>query len=346
MVWPKEELSEAVMCMVVAHLSHWLSVVVLYKISHLVLRQQKLAFVAACLHIFSPAGLFLSTPYAESTFSLLSFFGYYLFAHGSLAGPSSIRGDVLQLLAGGVFGVSSLFRSNGVFNGILFVHEAVRNLGSFLSDPRVSTFRRLVFVGLGGLLVGAGSLGPQLVAYLMFCTEESPRPWCSRMIPSVYSYVQEVYWFVLIFGFLSFDDSDIRGRGVGLFKYWGVSTISMFVLAAPMTYILTRTGMDVLSESPDSADSKDAESRTVTERLRPFMQSLGVVQIILSVLAITCYHVQIITRLSAAYPLWYWCTARSLTDPAKSGAASGIIVFMTMYASIQGALFAFFLPPA
>ncbi len=66
--------------MAVAHVSHLLSVVVLYRLGKLVWADGRLAFLAASLHIFSPAGLFLSAPYAESTFSLLSFVGFYILA--------------------------------------------------------------------------------------------------------------------------------------------------------------------------------------------------------------------------------------------------------------------------
>ena len=120
----------------------------------------------------------------------------------------------------------------------------------------------------------------------------------------------------------------------------------MFVLAAPMTLVLIKTGVDALREGPSSAGETKAESRPHGERLTLFIRSMAVTQVILAILAVTNYHVQIITRLSSAYPVWYWWVARSLASQQRAKGASAIVVFIVMYASIQGALFAFFLPPA
>ncbi len=182
----------------VAHVSHLLSVLVLYRLGKLVWGDRRLAFLAACLHIFSPAGLFLSTPYAESTFSLLSFVGYYVLALGFLAERPSLYANMLQLLAGVIFGLATVFRSNGILNGLPFALEAIREGLRFLQCPKQTTFQRLVFLGLGGLCVAAGSILPQLVAYQRFCTGGGPdadlRAWCTRPFPSIYAFVQKFYW--------------------------------------------------------------------------------------------------------------------------------------------------------
>lgn len=56
------------------------------------------------------------------------------------------------------------------------------------------------------------------------------------------------------------------------------------------------------------------------------------------------HHVQIITRISSGYPVWYWWAA----DRVVRGDVWGkrVVVFTVMYAGIQGALFTSFLPPA
>ena len=120
----------------------------------------------------------------------------------------------------------------------------------------------------------------------------------------------------------------------------------MFVLAAPMTLILMKSGADFLTEGPNSTGAANAKSQPRGDRLTSLLRSMAASQIILGILAIAIYHVQIITRLSSAYPLWYWWMARSLEDRSRAKVASGIVIFMVMYALIQGALFAFFLPPA
>ena len=181
----------------VAHLSHLLSVLVLYQLCIQVWQNRRLAFLAACLHIFSPAGVFLSAPYAESTFALLSFAGYFFFAKGCVADEPTVGSDVWQLVAAIFFGVATVFRSNGILNGIPFAFEAVQELVRFLKKPNLVTFRHLVFLGIGGLCVAAGSFIPQAIAYQRYClglTGASRRPWCSRYLPSIYTYVQELYW--------------------------------------------------------------------------------------------------------------------------------------------------------
>lgn len=76
-------------------------------------------------------------------------------------------------------------------------------------------------------------------------------------------------------------------------------------------------------------------------------------QVLLAVLAVSTYHVQIITRISSGYPLWYWWLAQQLIGDGdmqqkqqKKKLGKGIVVFMVMYAAIQGVLFTSFLPPA
>ena len=120
----------------------------------------------------------------------------------------------------------------------------------------------------------------------------------------------------------------------------------MFVLAAPMTVVLIKTGADVLREAPSPAAPTEVDPRARGDRLMGLIHSMAAIQLILAFLAVTNYHVQIITRLSSAYPIWYWWIARALSAQPRSKVASGLVVFIVMYASIQGALFAFFLPPA
>jgi len=116
-----------------------------------------------------------------------------------------------------------------------------------------------------------------------------------------------------------------------------------------MTVVLVKAGADFLREGPSSVGSTGSagsEPPPRGDRLTSLLRSMAASQVILALLAVTNYHVQIITRLASAYPVWYWWLARSLAGQQRSRGASGIVVFMVMYASIQGALFAFFLPPA
>jgi len=129
-------------------------------------------------------------------------------------------------------------------------------------------------------------------------------------------------------------------RNTGFLRYWTVSNIPLFILATPMLAVLIKAGVDQLRSRHVPGADKPAESA----RLTSLLQSAAVAQVLLAVLAAATYHVQIITRISSGYPLWYWWLAGCLVRGENTG--SRVVVFMVMYASIQGALFTSFLPPA
>lgn len=178
----------------VAHASHLVSVLALYGLTRLVFPANgELAFVAAVLHVVSPAGVFLSSPYAESPFSALSFVGSYLFALGS-ASSCKVRRGLFTLAAGGVFGLATWFRSNGLASGLLFAIATLQGLAGLIKTPSLSSLLDVISPILGGTLVATGSVVPQYLAWQRFCLSPDPRPWCSNTIPSIYSFVQEHYW--------------------------------------------------------------------------------------------------------------------------------------------------------
>ncbi|MDA4132856.1 MAG: mannosyltransferase family protein [Thaumarchaeota archaeon] len=213
--YPPGRVPEPLLGILVAHTSHLLSVLVLYRLGLLLLgscfssqsqgkraRTETLALVGALLHVISPAGLFLSAPYAESPFALLSFVGYLLFAQGHTS-ASPARRDASYLAAGLSFGLATAFRTNGILNGILFAYPFLQEVLGFLSGDHLSftAIRKTAVLGLGGLLVAAGSIIPQAWAYQTYCMSSGssgsgtqPRPWCHGIVPSIYNFVQEQYW--------------------------------------------------------------------------------------------------------------------------------------------------------
>ncbi|KAG9516636.1 DUF409 domain protein, partial [Aureobasidium melanogenum] len=304
----------------ISHVAHLLSVFVLYGlVNRLPItdepQRRKVAFIAACLHIFSSAGLFLSAPYSESLFSLLNFFG--VFVHAGIPCESPLEGygtDSLSrlLLSGASFGLATTVRSNGM-------------------------------------------LLPQYMAYQDYCVAPSShsnlRPWCSRSLPSVYSWVQEHYW------------------NVGFLRYWTLSNIPLFLLALPMLCVLISTGFVAPTlnlEPPGRPKPENSRHKSV------YIACLALPQILVAFLALTTFHVQIINRIATGYPIWYIVLAAAFVSPnlvgrvdktvRKDGQSSIVATLkhqlskqstqqlvvrgMLMYSMIQGGLYASFMPPA
>jgi GPI mannosyltransferase 2 len=129
-------------------------------------------------------------------------------------------------------------------------------------------------------------------------------------------------------------------RNTGFLRYWTLPNLPLFLLAAPMLVVLVKSGVEQLRGPGRLSRDQSVES----SRLLSLVQSAAAAQILLAVLAATSYHVQIITRISSGYPLWYWQVAEWLIGGEKTG--NRIVMFMVIYASIQGVLFTSFLPPA
>ncbi|GAW14201.1 hypothetical protein ANO14919_035980 [Xylariales sp. No.14919] len=310
----------------VASVSHLLSALVLYKLGLAVWKNSRVSLVAAVLHILSPAGLFLSAPYSESSYALLSFMGYLFFAKAVLSDGRTLAHDVSLVASGLWFSLAVNFRSNGILNGILFAAELFRETSL---QPTANSVRRRLALIAGGSAIAIGFIIPQIVAYRTYCydvIDSDLRPWCTRPLPSIYSFVQEHYW------------------NVGFLRYWTPGNIPLFILAGPMLYFLAKSGITFLSNP--FILSEGAKDGPVSKNLAAFLHSMSLAQLILTALAIATYHIQIITRISSGYPLWYWWLANLLSNDKTAGAGKNIVLFMIMYAGIQGALFASFLPPA
>jgi phosphatidylinositol glycan class V len=205
---PADDLGlEAAIGIVIAHASHWGAVWTLYQLTCTLFgvrdkttgrsSAQDLAFFAALLHIISPAGVFLSAGYQEAPFAFLSFLGYTLLAKATRDSASLSQTTGLQVAAGCAFGLATVFRSNGLLNGIPFAAECLRVVVS----PLIAGENPLPYAAslfgpiIGGLLVASGSVVPQAVAYRRYCSGSSAAPpWCDSAIPSIYTYVQEHYW--------------------------------------------------------------------------------------------------------------------------------------------------------
>ncbi|PLB55045.1 DUF409 domain protein [Aspergillus steynii IBT 23096] len=332
----------AVVAVALSHLVHYLSVLALYRLSINVFGQETttqrlICFLSAALHIISPAGAFLSAPYGEPVFSFLNIAGLYIYSSSVLDSNtgSPVSRNAKLLLSGLVFSAATVVRSNGVLSGFLFAYDALLLLQGFLSrGVSVDAVVHLGVVITSGCILSLGFVVPQVFAYMQYCMpEDVSRPWCQRFVPSIYGWVQEHYW------------------NVGFLRYWTVSNIPLFLLALPMLLILFQSSIWGLKASLGSTPSKTSstdQGASSTTRASLLLR-LAVPQALLSGLAVTSYHVQIINRVSSGYPLWYWYIAHQLLG--DSGEKHGRIFTLAVqgaviYGLIQAVLFGSFLPPA
>lgn len=198
---------EAWVGVVISHVAHLFSAFILHYLASVLLKnhpsRNRIAFIGSCLHILSPAGLFLSAPYGEPLFACFNFLAYYLFARALLwqAESKFWRHDTAILFSGFFVAVATTVRSNGLMSGLLFACEALHDgVAIIKSGLGYEKARKLAVTLISGILVSSGSILPQYLAYQQFCLEDVPdavlRPWCDRMPPSIYNFVQSYYWLV------------------------------------------------------------------------------------------------------------------------------------------------------
>ncbi|CZT15454.1 related to GPI mannosyltransferase 2 [Ramularia collo-cygni] len=334
-VFPSNVCTSAIAChalsgIIISHISHLLAVLCLYKLTFEILsiRNGEIAFTAAFLHIISPAGLFLSAPYGESTFAAAHFAGqlcYVLARKNVTATPAGAF--LLLLLSGVLIGFATTIRSNGLLTGSIFFWDAISFIPQLRDIITRRNFRALTFyagIVAAGILIGAGYIIPQALAYQEFCTADNIRPWCEKGLPSIYTFVQERYW------------------NVGFLRYWTVSNIPLFLLATPMLLMLGLTALDALRDWM-------VEGEKEREFERGMLGRLALPQIILTGLAITSFHTQIVNRVSSGYAGWYIAVALALHEEGNAmlkGKGQWIVRAMVVYAVVQGGLYASFMPPA
>uniref|UniRef100_A0A060SZG5 GPI mannosyltransferase 2 n=1 Tax=Blastobotrys adeninivorans TaxID=409370 RepID=A0A060SZG5_BLAAD len=203
---------------VISVTSHYLTTLCLYLLTkklNSVLSGKKvnpdLPRVVACLYVLCPAGMFLISGYAESTFALLSFVGLYF------------RAQKRYVFAGIAFAMASLVRSNGLAWGILFAFDLMY---SVIKSQSLVTQLSII---IGGSILGAATATVQAYTYLLYCPG---RPWCEWTVPSVFSYVQAKYW------------------SVGWLQYWTPNNIPNFLMAMPTLLFIYKSSRAIGVRDP------------------------------------------------------------------------------------------------
>jgi phosphatidylinositol glycan class V len=149
-------------------------------------------------------------------------------------------------------------------------------------------------------------------------------------------------------------------RNVGFLRYWTLPNLPLFLMAAPMLWLLLQSSVTLIrtstqqpSEKPYRSHTSGKETSCPTARDTFQLPQLVLPQLVLAIAATSSFHVQIVNRISSGYPMWYitvaqWLTAQhSVQNTDKKATTSQLVIRgMVMYSIVQGVLFAGFLPPA
>lgn len=144
------------------------------------------ANMAVIIFCFNPASVFYSAVYTEALFAACTWVGLLLL-------PTHFWGGVAALTA------ASAARSNGTLAAWFLIHRFLSETFRTKSVSFTEAWRAVA----GCAAIFAPYIGMQVAAYRSYCSSSAVNPpeWCTRAIPSLYSYVQERYWDV---GFLTF----------------------------------------------------------------------------------------------------------------------------------------------
>ena len=298
------------------------SVEAMYALSTQLLRDEALAEAAATLYAMNPANVFYGSAYAEAGFA------YAQFAAGSLLQENKV------LHSGVVFGVATMFRSNGVLCVVLLLGHAGREMFRLLRDANDETRHRRAARHLKRAMIAIALTVAPHYAFahfgdMRYCNgavfDGAERPYCRPKswrnlygyVPSgMYSFIQRHYWNL---GFMS----SYRARNLG--------NVLLGAPAIALGFYLTKR----------FAWSRDARV-FVKEEQRFFVGAYFVKLGVMTVIAATYMHVQVATRFLSTSPAMYWGLAH-LGRHSKAWRRF-IATYHVSYALVGAALFANFYP--
>ncbi|KFW78154.1 GPI mannosyltransferase 2, partial [Manacus vitellinus] len=301
----------------------------LYELGRVVLRRRRLAFLAALLFSLSPANVFMAAAYSESMFAFLAFCALWQLEKGQ------------SWLSGLLFSLASGARANGLINAGFFLYSRGKRFalqlqvgsGSLRKLPLL--WKQVLSLASSAVLMSAGIFLPfalfQYYAYLRFCgpgtgldqtipepllqlardkgyhpaaMDGAKPPWCSQWVPVVYSYIQDTYW------------------NVGFLRYFELRQIPNFLLALPVTLLVSWAAWSYISTNPRHCLTLGLERSKSEEEGKPrdgFCCPAAFVYVVhataLLAFGFFCMHVQVLTRfLGSSSPILYWFSAHLLQE--------------------------------
>ena len=243
---------------------------------------------------------------------------------------------------------ATMYRSNGVMLagfiiwGMLvesFVKKAVERRHEWMS---LNTVEVVKCVGVSTLPF-VPFVWHQYEGYKAFCSGVELRSWCGNGIPRIYTFVQSEYW------------------NVGFLRYWTISQMPNFALAAPVLGLLLFCAVRELLRTHKlivTAQSRSRSSLGTPLAVLPH----AIHALLLALILIFAAHTQIALRFAAALPFTYWSAASLFIDTTppslrhsggikgagnrRSIAATCWVWWSALWGSISLTTWATFLPPA
>ncbi|KAG8796441.1 ER membrane glycoprotein subunit of the GPI transamidase complex-like protein [Ceratobasidium sp. 428] len=302
----------------------------IYKLTLSITQSNDYAYLTFLVFIIMGAPpVFFRNSYAEPFFAYFSFKGMHACYRQS------------HLSASLYFALATSFRSNGtilcgfilydllarpVFQDLVFTFHEKTELSAhkvvYLSFRAVRQIRLWTFIYAFILcaIVISPFAAQQYLAYQTFCVDPDlinglfPRSWCSARLPLIYSFAQSHYW------------------DVGLWRYWTLSQIPNFLLAAPMLLLVGGASILFLAtvyrtfqparakfNSSDRAQSIAwLDGLSLAPKMTLTLLPYALHALVLSLLLFTTAHVQIALRvLPAATPWASWAGAALVMKGVK-----------------------------
>ncbi|KTF74111.1 hypothetical protein cypCar_00030195 [Cyprinus carpio] len=300
-----------------------LSAVALYRLSHLVLQDRKLALVAVLMYCLTPANVFMIAGYSETLFAALTFAGLWLLETRFTIGACLLLGFATGARANGLVNAGFLLYLSFQL-GLACARALSRGAGGFQYHHYVWELIRFVLTGaFYATLVALPFCLFQFYGYQTFChptatqvspvllnlardkgyrvaDAASPTPkWCQWRIPVLYSYVQDVYW------------------DVGFLRYFQWKQIPNFILALPVATLGFIASYMYVKANPVFCMYLGLGDRGKDRKMNGFCNPRVFVYIVhssvLLLFGIFCMHVQVLTRfLASSSPVLYWISAHLL----------------------------------
>jgi len=190
------------------------STIFMYRISIYFLKDKKLSKISTLLYSINPASIFLSCVYTESSFVLFSLMGFYfLFVKKN------------QILPPIFFSISTGIRSNGIILSGFFIFNFLKKTKYtiviefqffFLLTKFEKKKNEFILMIVKCIITIFPFIMFQFFGYILYCSSETKREWCSLFYPNLYGFVQKEYW------------------KVGFLKYYELKQIPNFLLASPI----------------------------------------------------------------------------------------------------------------